>query len=105
MKLHEIIKLNEDPQMAILIEKMLPYRKLLLIYYRNIFLSEPVMMVTSVSNAAQYGKIVPAREFVEAMREWVDQEQSEEDIQFEMEVIAANSMMLSDLIEEGGDME
>lgn len=103
MKLHKIIELNEDPKTAILIEKMLPYRKLLLRYYRNVFRCEPVLMVTSVSNAAQYGKIVPAGEFYDALWKWVDWEQSEEDIQFDMEVIAANSRMLSDLIQEGGD--
>ena len=98
MKLHKIIELNEDPKTAILIEKMLPYRKLLLRYYRNVFYpAEPVLMVTSVSNAAQYGKIVPAGEFYEAMREYIDMEQSEEDFQFEMEVIAANSIMLNEL--------
>jgi len=105
MKLHEIIKHNENPKTAILIEKMLPYKKLLLRYYRNVFPSEPCLMVTSVFNAAQYAKIVPINELYEAMCEYIEEGKSEADIEEEMEIISAHSCMLSDLITEGGDME
>jgi hypothetical protein len=97
MKLHEIIKHNEDHKTAILIESMLPYKRSLLTYYRDLFPSEPVLMVVAVCNAVQYAKIVPSGEFSEAIEEYIDADSSEEDKEFERECIASYSIMLSDL--------
>lgn len=67
MKLHEIIELNECPTTSILIEWIKEYKRSLLIYYTDLFCCEPILMVTDVMNAVQYGKIVPANEFQEAI--------------------------------------
>ena len=97
MKLHEIIKHNEDHKTAILIESMLPYKRSLLTYYKDLFPSEPVLMVVAVMNAVQYAKIVPVYELHEAMDAYIEDDLSEGDREDEMEMIAAHSIMLSDL--------
>lgn len=106
MKLHEIIKDNEDPNTTILIEKMIPLKQELLDYYTEHFTSEPILMVTDVMNATQYGKIVPAGEFGEAVYAYMDvscvvEDDSEEgfdaDEFAQYETICANSIMLKDL--------
>lgn len=69
MNLHSIITANESDTQSILIETMLPYKKSLLTYYSNEFgnRNEPILMVTDVFNAAQYGKIVGANDFIDAI--------------------------------------
>ena len=68
--------------------------------------SEPVLMVTAVMNAVQYGKIVPAGEFGEALYahlgvSYVEEDDSEEgfdaDLFCEYETVCFNSIMLKDL--------
>lgn len=106
MKLHEIIEINEDHEKSILIESMVPYKKMLNIYFSRDFTSEPMLMVTNVFNAAQYGKIVPAGEFTEAIYAYMgvdyviedsEEEGFDEDKFAEYETICFNSICLSDL--------
>lgn len=100
MKLHEIIAAHENGTDSILIEKMIPYKKSLLIYFSNRFSSEPVLMVTMVTNACQYGRIEPANEFNEAIGAYLDDYDcaNEDSENFpEYETICANSIMLKDL--------
>jgi hypothetical protein len=96
MKLHEIIEMNENPVTSLLIEKLIPYKNSLLIYYKEYFTSEPMLMVTDVMNAVQYAKIVPSNEFTEALEEYI--ENNEEDTkEYSREIIPFQSMMLADL--------
>jgi hypothetical protein len=101
MMLHEIIEANETASNSILIECLIPYKKLLLAYYRELYYkSEPILMVTSVSNAAQYGRIVAAHEFTESICEYLkDWQCTEEDSEgfSEYETINFNSIPLSAL--------
>ena len=106
MKLHEIIEINEDHEKSILIEKMIPYKKMLNIFFNRDFTSEPMLMVTSVSNAAQYAKIVPAGEFTEAVYAYMgvgyvvedsEEEDFDEDLFAQYETICFNSRLLKDL--------
>lgn len=102
MKLHEIIKANEHHTSAILIELLIPYKRSLLTYYRDLFCSEPMLMVTDVMNVCQYAKIVPANEFNEAVYaymgvDYVDEEDTESDDFAQHETINFNSMPLSKL--------
>ena len=102
MKLHEIIELNSEDQKSVLIEEMAKYKRSLKTYFEDYFsTSDLILMVTDVSNAAQYGKIVPASEFGEAIDAWlypeiVDLEDVESDTCAEYETICANSLALSD---------
>lgn len=96
MKLHEIITAMEDPTDSVLIEKMIPYKKSLLAYFSSRFTSEPVLMVTSVFNAAQYGRIEPAGELNDAICAWLDDYDCDNE-ESEYETICANSIMLKDL--------
>lgn len=100
LKLHEIIELNEKPNNSILLELLIPYKNSLYTYYKNYFCEEPVLMVTSVCNAVQYGKIVPANDFTECIIEWLDDPDcmNEDNETFsEFETINFNSIMLSQL--------
>lgn len=97
MKLHEIIKANEDDKSSILIELLIPYKKSLLTYYREQFNSEPMLMVTDVFNAAQYGKIVPSCELYDAIMLYLDEDLSEEDEENAIEEMWYNSILLSNL--------
>lgn len=100
MKLHEIITANEDYTQSVLIEEIVKYKKQLYVYYSHYFSSEPVLMVTEVMNAAQYGRIEPANEIDEAICAYLDDYdcQNEESENFgTYETICANSMMLKDL--------
>jgi hypothetical protein len=74
MLLHQIISNNQIATNSILIELLVPYKKSLVTYYKNEFSShdEPLLMVTNVMNAAQYGKIVPMSEFQDAICEYLD---------------------------------
>lgn len=69
MKLAQIIEANEVHTTSVLIESIIPYKRSLLTYYKNYFgnHNEPMLMVTDVFNAAQYGKVVPANDFREAI--------------------------------------
>lgn len=87
MKLHEIIAHNENPKTEILIESMAPYFKSLRTYYEAYYCQECVLMVTTVFNAAQYGKIVPANEFSEAIDEYTDDEDEKELINFQSQML------------------
>lgn len=98
--LAEIIKLNEDLQTTILVENILMYKKSLLTYYNSLFCSDPVLMVCSVMNAAQYAKIVPADDLIENICAYLDNyncmDQDNEDF-CAYETIMFNSIMLSKL--------
>lgn len=100
LKLHEIIELNDKVHNSILIESLIPYKNSLYLYYKDYFCGEPVLMVTSVCNAVQYAKIVPANEFTDCIINWLDNPDcmNEDNDNFcEFETINFNSIMLSDL--------
>lgn len=88
------------------LKKMLPYKKMLNIYFDREFTSEPLLMVTDVYNAAQYAKIVPAGEFNEAVYAYMgvgyvvedsEEEGFDEDLFSQYETICFNSIPLSNL--------
>lgn len=102
MKLHEIIEANECHTTSILIEEIIKYKRSLLTYYKDQFIYEPILMVTDVMNAVQYGKIVSTDEFQEAVYafmgvSYVDEEDTESEQFAQYETICFNSMLLSKL--------
>lgn len=98
MKLYEIININTEDKKSVLIELMAPYKKSLKTYFENEFnATDLIMMVTSVTNATSYGKIVPANEFIDAVYAWMgpntgDLENTDSDEYCEYETICANSL-------------
>jgi len=104
MKLHEIIKMNEDHTTSIEVGQLAVYKKSLLTYYSDLFPSEPMLMVTDVMNACQYAKIVPSCEFADAICDYLgvnyietDMEDVyfDEDLFSQYETINFNSIQLS----------
>jgi hypothetical protein len=99
MLLHEIITIFErEPEKSILIELLVPYKKSLLTYYSRLFSCEPLLMVVSVTNATQYGIIVSANEFSEAIEHHLNGCNTDsEERKGERELISFNSIPLSKL--------
>ena len=99
MKLHEIIKANENLETSILVEEILKYKRSLNNYFSNMFCCEPVLMVICVTNATQYARIVPSDCFLEIVEEYVDTIgfDNEEDKANEIELINFQSIFLSKL--------
>jgi hypothetical protein len=97
MLLHEIITTNDKGTSAILTELLYKYKKSLYTYYKSYFNCDPILMVTSVFNAAQYALIVPANEFNEAIDIYLQNEDmNEEDKANQVELISFQSIMLKD---------
>jgi hypothetical protein len=103
MKLHEIIEINGEDKKSVLIETMAKYKNSLRVYFEDYFCTKDlILMVTSVTNATSYGKIVPASEFSDAVDAWmspniVNLEDIESDEFAEYETICANSMPFDNL--------
>ena len=92
MQLHTIIENLEGLKSAVLIEKMIPYKKSLQTYFNAYFNDEPMLLFVSVSNAAQYAIVCPCSETFEALQSY-DDTLTDED----KEVILFNSMLLNNL--------
>lgn len=98
LKLHEIHDLNESDYNSMLIELLIPYKKSLYTLFKERYCSEPILVVTSVSNAAQYGFISSENSFSEDVENWVaSMELDGEEHENEIELIGFNSIMLKDL--------
>jgi len=97
MKLHEIIEANETPRLSIEIQEIKKYKKSLLTYYKH-HNDQLILMVTDIYNACQYGKIVSANEFNEAVEEHINMAgMTEGDKECERELISFNSILLANL--------
>ena len=100
LNLSTIIAMNEIAGNQILIELLIPYKKSLYTYYKSLFCDEPILMVTSVMNAVQYGKIVSANNFSEEIVNFIgnpDCINDDNDNYCEYETICFNSIPLSKL--------
>lgn len=107
MKLHEIIANENEFTTSIEVQNFVPYKKSLLVYYNDMFCgNEPILMVTDVFNACQYGKIVSSGDFNDAIYAYlevpyIETEESEEgfdeDLFAQYETICFNSIALSNL--------
>ena len=84
---------------SLLIEKLLPYRRSLCTYYADKFQCEPILMVVMVCNAVQYGLIVPSNEFGDALYQYCETmefEDEEDRAEFE-ELVSFQSIPFSKL--------
>ena len=100
MKLHELIKTFEAGTTEVNLEHITKYKRSLLTYYRNYYIGEPIVMVTSVFNAGALGMIVPAAEFGEALDVYLAVNgiyHGHPDYESEYEIINANSIFLKNL--------
>jgi hypothetical protein len=102
MNLSDIIAQNKKVDESIEYGQIHPYLKSLYVYYKDLFCSEPVLMVTDVTNAAQYCRIVSSNEFSEAICDYIgidlEPEDQESDDFAMYESICFNSKFLKDII-------
>ena len=80
-----------------------PYKKLLYVYYKNMYCCEPIFMVTFLTNAICAGYIVPEDDFTEYIYEElntspIDIEDEDSDSFYAFEEILSNSQLLKNLI-------
>lgn len=97
-----IIEANESKGTTILYDKISMYKKSLYTYYKDLFCCEPVLLVDSVFNAAQYVKIVPCDDFNTYVCEIIGCNEDEIETNFDFlsqyENINFNSRMLKDIL-------
>lgn len=95
MKLHEIIERNEQPDLAILVDEILKYKKSLI----TIFGKDAILMVTDIFNACQYAKISHPQIFEEDLDNYINSHYSlsDEEKEEEKELINFQSILLKDL--------
>ena len=102
MKLHDIIILTEERSEEVPFHAIAPYKKLLYTYYKETAGEEPVLIVTCITNAVQLCKIAHESTlhdaFDEIRGELEDAAVEDEDIEAEMETIAANSMLMNQIL-------
>jgi hypothetical protein len=102
MNLSDIIAQNEKADESILYELIHPYLKSLYVYYKDLFCSEPILMITDVTNAAQYCRIVDSNDFSDAVCDYLGLDSEPDDTEsddFAMyESICFNSKFLKDII-------
>lgn len=102
MILSELIDIfDNDHTTSILWDKISPYKKILYVYYKKLFMCEPVWLVTSLTNSTCYGRIVPENDLHESIISYlevpyIDSDNKEMEINYE--IICANSKLLKELL-------
>lgn len=98
MLLHEIISVYKSGKKSVLIENLIPYKKSLLTYYAARYTSDPLLLIVSVSNAAQYGLICPMDDAIEAINTYFDGAINDaEEMEHTIEVTLFNSIQLRNI--------
>ena len=102
-KLHELVDIFENEhETAVLWELVSPYKKQLYVYFSRFYRSEPILMVTSVTNNSSYCRVVPEQDFFDAvcayMGECPDLEDEESESYGEYETICAYSRALKNML-------
>ncbi len=96
LKLSDIIRLSDESKTGIDISIIYQYKRSLLTYYTNYYSCEPVLIVTDVFNAVQYGFIAPSNEIDEAINTYFeDSADTDEEILEYKETVLFNSIMLA----------
>jgi hypothetical protein len=102
MNLSEIIQNNNKPQTAIEYGTIHPYLRSMYVFYKDLYLCEPVLMVCSITNNSSYVKIVSSNEFTESICDYIGCEihelQNSDDYLSEFETINFCSKMLKECI-------
>ena len=102
MRLLELINIFDNKHtLSILWDKVSPYKKILYVYYKNLFMCEPVWLVTSLTNSTCYGRIVPETELYESITSYLEVpyiDSENEEIETNYEIICANSKLLKELL-------
>ena len=100
MKLHEIIKLNDEilttGKGCISFETLLPYKKALTTYYKNLWPrgNEVVFVATFVTNACCAGVLAPSNELSEVF-DVLTSEFEGEDKEHEIELLGYQSQIFT----------
>lgn len=102
-KLHELVNIFENEhETAVLWELISPYKKQLYVYFSRFYRSEPMLMVTSVTNNSSYCRVVPESDFFDAVcayiGDYMNLEDEKSESYAEYETICAYSMPLKNML-------
>lgn len=102
MRLSKLIDIfDNDHTASILWDKVSPYKKILYVHYKNLFMCEPVWLVTSLTNSTCYGRIVPETGLYESITSYLEVpyiDSENEELETIYETICANSKLLKELL-------
>ena len=102
MRLSKLIDIfNNKHTLSILWDKVSPYKKILYVYYKKLFMCEPVWLATCLTNSTCYGRIVPETELYESITSYLEVpyiDSDDEELETSYEVICANSKLLKELL-------
>ena len=102
-KLHELINIFENEhETAVLWDLVSPYKKQLYVYFSRFYCSEPILIVTSVTNNSSYCRVVPESDFFEAVCAYIgnciDLENEDSESYMQYESICAYSTALKSML-------
>ena len=98
MKLYELINAFKNNE-SVSFEKVLPYKKLLYAYYKEVYMCEPFLVVTDVFNAVQFVAVVPFAEVTDWINDYLNQyDMNDSEKADATEAILFNSMPLERLL-------
>lgn len=98
-RLEELIKTLDQDNMSVRTDILALYKKSLYVWYRNHYMSEPMLMVVAVFNAASYARIESVDGFEEAVDDYVkSHDEGDPEINEHLkETIMFNSIALKEL--------
>lgn len=98
MHLQELINAFNNNE-SVSYEKVYPYKKLLYAYYKEVYMCEPVLIVTDIFNAVQFVAVCPFTEVTDWINDYLNQYDMDETEKIDAtETILFNSMPLERLL-------
>ena len=98
MNLQELISAFKNNESASY-EKVYPYKKLLYAYYKEVYMCDPVLIVTDVFNAVQFVAVCPFTDVTDWISDYLNQfDMNDSEKLDSTETILFNSRPLKDLL-------
>ena len=96
--MYELINAFKNNE-SVSFEKVLPYKKLLYAYYKEVYMCEPFLVVTDVFNAVQFVAVVPFPDVTDWINDYINQYDMDDTERADAtETILFNSRPLKDLL-------
>lgn len=98
MNMYELINAFKNNE-SVSYEKILPYKRLLYTYYKELYMCDPALIVTDVFNAVQFVAVCPFTEVTDWISDYLNQyDMNDTEKADATEAILFNSMPLERLL-------
>ena len=98
IRLYEIVEQFDNNEM-VQYEKIVPFKKLLYRYYKELYNCEPVLLVEPVSNTLTGAMVVPEMDLADALDDYINSLQCDnEAAEYTKELILSCSCFLTDVL-------